>query len=175
MYADVSSKGKKILIISDSMCSRIKMKEFNSYIKNGYAYRKTFPSATVNELAHYCIHTLLEDKPDKVIIHIGTNNVTKQNPSDISQEITNMASICHSYGVNDVFISSILFRPNFNEIVCETNNFLRTKQLLHDFTFIDNDNILIEHIWKDKIHLNNKGTVMLANNLINSINRVHKA
>ena len=117
-YADVSSKGKKILIISDSMCSRIKMKEFNSYTKNGYAYRKTFPSATVNELAHYCIPTLLEDKPDTVIIHIGTNNVTKQNPSDISQELTNMVSICHNYGVNDVFISSILFRPNFNEIVC---------------------------------------------------------
>ena len=56
----------------------------------------------------------------------------------------------------------------------ETNNLLCTIQLLIDFIFIDNDNILGEHIWKDKIQLNNKGTVISANNIIKCVNRKHK-
>ena len=32
-----------IAILSDSLCSGIKLHEFNHYIKNGYAYRKLFP------------------------------------------------------------------------------------------------------------------------------------
>ena len=39
-YASVTNKGKKIL--SDSLCSGIKLHEFNHYIKNGYAYCKLF-------------------------------------------------------------------------------------------------------------------------------------
>ena len=172
-YTDVTRIGKKILILSDSKCSRIKMKELNYYIENGYAYRKTFPGATANELAHYCIPTLLEDKSETVIINIGTNSRRKKNPSDICNEITNIVSTCHSYGVKDVYVSAVIFRPNFDQLVNETNNFLRAKQLSHGFVFIDNDNILNDHIWKEKIHLNNKGTVILANNFIKYINRKH--
>ena len=80
----VTRNGGKVLILSDSVCNRIKTKEFNRYIENGYAYRKTFPGATVNELAHYGIPTLLEDKPDTVIIHIGINDLHEKHPAGIS-------------------------------------------------------------------------------------------
>ena len=51
------------------------MKEFNKCVNNGYAYRKTFPGATSKELAHYCIPTLLADKPDTCVINMGTNSL----------------------------------------------------------------------------------------------------
>ena len=56
-HASVPKKGKKIPILSDSLCSVIKMKEFNYYIKGGYAYRKSYPGATAKDLAHYSLLT----------------------------------------------------------------------------------------------------------------------
>ena len=77
LYADITNSGRKVCILSDSMSKGIKMKELNKYIKKGYVYRKTFDGATSSELAHYCVHTLMNDKPDCVIINIGTNDLNK--------------------------------------------------------------------------------------------------
>ena len=96
-------------------------------------------------------------------------------PSTIASDILDIVQICHSYGVNNVYVSTITYRPQHLQSVSETNNFLRTKQLLNDFIIIDNDNIKGEHIWKDEVHLNNNGTIALANNLIKAINRKHVA
>ena len=169
-YAKMTNDGKKILILSDSICSRIQMKEFNTFVNNGYAYRKSFPGATPKELAHYCIPTLLEDKPDTCIINVGTNSLRRDKPLDISNEILNIVGICHNYGVNNVYVSSITYRPQFQKSVSELNKLLLDHHLQNDFKMIVNDNITGEHIWKDKIHLNHKGTIILANNFIKCIN-----
>ena len=66
-YAHMTNHGKKIMILSDSICSRIKLNEFNSYVKNGSAHSKSFPSVTPKELVHYCTHSLMEDKPIDVL------------------------------------------------------------------------------------------------------------
>ena len=42
-YSEMTKNGEKILILSDSICNPIEMKEINRWIKNGYAYRKSFP------------------------------------------------------------------------------------------------------------------------------------
>ena len=83
-YASVSKHGKKILILSDSLCSSIRMKEFNHHVKNGYAYRKTFPGATVQDLAHYCLLTLRVDQPDVCVINIGCNNLDRDHDTKVS-------------------------------------------------------------------------------------------
>ena len=51
------------------------MKELNDYINKGYACRKTFDGVKSLEIAHYCNVTLLNDKPDFIIINIGANNL----------------------------------------------------------------------------------------------------
>ena len=73
-YASMTRSGKKVLILSASLCSRIRMKDFNSFLQNCYAYRKAFSGANADHLAHHCIPTLLEDKPDICIINAGTNS-----------------------------------------------------------------------------------------------------
>ena len=77
LYADITNSGRKVRTLSDGMSKGIKMKELNKYINKGYVYRKTFDGATSSELAHYCIHTLMNGKPDCVIINIGTNDLNK--------------------------------------------------------------------------------------------------
>ena len=165
------TSGKKILISSDSICSRIKMKEFNRESKNGHAYRKQFPGATSQEMAHYCIPTLINENPDTVIIHTGTNDLRNIENDEIINNIMNIVELCGNHGAKNVYVSAITFREQFDEKVSSINNFLQHKQTLHNFTFIENNNITHEHIWKDKIHLNTHGTINIANNFINALNK----
>ena len=86
-------------------------------------------------------------------------------PSTITNDILNIVGVCCSYGVNNVFVSSITYRQQFQKSV-SANNYLNklllSKQLLNNFKVIKNDNITAEHIWREKIHLNHKGTIILA-------------
>ena len=170
-YANIATSGKKVLLLSDSICSRIKMKEFNRELKNGRAYRKQFPGATSKEMAHYVIPTLAKDSPDTVIIHTGTNDLRNTENEHIIKNIMDIVDLCAKQGVNNILVSAITFREQFNEKVSTINNFLLHKQTLHNFTFIENNNITREHMWKDKIHLNTHGTINIANNFINALNK----
>ena len=146
------------------------MREFNSYLYNAYSYRKSFPGATVNELKHYCLLTLTEDSPDVVIIHVGTNNIKKDNPSQIAEGIFDVVNICKQFGVSSVFVSSITQRRNFQNDINNLNDILWSNELNKEYTYINNGNIEISHIWRDNIHLTDNGTKILANNFIDAIN-----
>ena len=125
------------------------------------------------ELAHYCIPTLRDDQPDIAIIHIGSYSLYRNDNFGMVDEILNIVDICKSYGVNEVFVSGITCRHQFYKNVCEINNMLRSKQFIKDFIFIDNANLKPEHIWRDKIHLNDNGTSILTNNFIRCLNYIH--
>ena len=168
-YASISKHGKKVAILSDSICRSIRMKEFNDFVKNGYTYRKTYPGATINELAHYCLKTLKEDNPDTCILNIG-NNLRSHQPNEIYKGIVDLLNICHNHGVNDVYVSAIPLRIGQEKTISEINNFPRTKTFVHNYILIDNSNINHNHISKGNVHLNYEGTIVLANNFIRAIN-----
>ena len=147
------------------------MKEFNHELNNCHAYRKQFPGATSREMAHYCIPTLTKDKPDTVVIHTATNDLRNLETEEIVNNILDIVDVCQKYGANDIYLSSLTFSEQFHKKVSSINNSLRHKQILNNFTLIENNNITREHIWKDKIHLNNHGTINIANNFINALNK----
>ena len=171
LYADITNSGRKVCILSDSMSKGIKMKELNKYINKGYVYRKTFDGATSSELAHYCIHTLTNDKPDSVIINIGMNDLNKLESYNIFGNIINIVDICMSYGVNEVYVSGIIFRENHKIKLTEINDFLSRRQNVNNFIYINNDRIGKDNLWNDGIHLNKSGTLILANNFIDVLNK----
>ena len=47
---------------------------------------------------------------------------------------------------------------------------VKANEIYRCFTFIDNLNITKRHIWKDRIHLNDLGTIILMNSFISAIN-----
>ena len=118
-YPSVTNKGKKIAILSDSLCSGIKLHEFNHYIKNGYAYSKLFLGVTIRDLDHHCELSLRDDKPDACVINIG-----KDHPFEIAKQTINIVNKCHEYGVNKVYVSSIPMRMGKERDVQEVYNFL---------------------------------------------------
>ena len=146
------------------------MRRLNYDISVGRAYRKYHPGATPSELAHYCLPTLINDKPDVVVIHAGTISYFNDDIHTIANEIFNLVKVCQSHGVNDIFVSGLTFRNRHLTKVRELNNNLNKSKSLYGFIFINNDNILAQDICKDDLHLNYTGTVKIAINITEALN-----
>ena len=121
---------------------------------------------------HHVEPTLIEESPDVAITHVGTNDVrTSTSAEDIAKIIINIGRKCVSKGVNKVFISSLLQRSSFHDTrkVRLVNDFLREFCTKEGFLYICNDFISKDFLWKDGVHLLDKGTNMLVNNFISSL------
>ena len=121
------------------------------------------------------------EKPDIVIIHIGSNdaneaNVKKDNAIEIAQTILRTAIICKETGVNHVFISGILPKHNLKltKFVRKVNDILKDFCISNsdNINFILNDSITIEFVSDDGVHLIKDGTHILASNFVNCIHDI---
>ena len=74
-YASISKSGCKILVVGDSHVKRIRRIDFNKELRHGEPYVRSFSGATSKQLDHYIIPSLVDDKPDAFIIHVGTNDI----------------------------------------------------------------------------------------------------
>ena len=155
------------------------MREFNQWLGSGTASIVSFPGATTKRLLHYSLPTLKEENPEVVVIHVGCNNLSSKkgevlsiNVNEVADDIIKIGKACYDNGVSKVFISSLVYNKNFNKqkLINEVNGILKEKCQTYGFTFINNDNIKKEHLWKDGTHLNENGKIILANNYIRNLN-----
>ena len=128
-------------------------------------------------MGHHVLPILKEDKPDSVLIHIGTNDVNNHklyvvSPKKLASNIIEIGRTCKSFNVNEVFVSSVLCQ---NETIL-SNQINRTNELLNKlckengFIYISNSNITPSHLSKYGIHLNDIGTFKLGDNFVKHIN-----
>lgn len=176
-----SGISNRIKIFSDSIPKNIKMRKFNSFIRHGRANLKVFTGATAKRMNHYVIPTLAEETLDAVIIHVGINDLLSKkeealNEKKLVEEIIKIGERFRACNVEDVFVSGITYSSKVDTQTLNRVNYdlqIRCKQ--HGFIFIDNANIEYEHLWKDGIHLRASGNILLANNLIDSLNNFFRA
>ena len=77
---------------------------------------KYLSGANTNQLDYYVFPMLVDEKPDNVVIHIGSNDITKFNyinninVEELAHRIINIGLKCRSYGVSHIAVSSILKR-----------------------------------------------------------------
>ena len=110
---------------------------------------------------------------DRIVINIGTNNLTKksQTENETVEEIMEIVKKCHNYGVNEIFISGLTCRPDYQTKVDTINKLLKLNAGKYNYIFIDNSDIQEKHLWwKDKLHLNKQGTINLACNFLDFLN-----
>ena len=62
--------------MGDSNIRRIKKNFFSNSINEGKARLSSFSGTTINRLNHFITPILEEDRPDIVIIHVGSNDIT---------------------------------------------------------------------------------------------------
>ena len=76
--------------------------------------------------------------------------------------------MCQNYGVEKIFILSVLPRESFYYQLRrkELNDILRERCQIQGFIFVDNSNIILKnHIGYDGTHLNKVGSSLLCRNL----------
>ena len=172
-YSGISKHGRKICVIGDSHIKRIKRNDFNKELRHGKAFFRSFNGENAKQLRHYIIPTLIDDKPDTIVIHVGTNDILNHaNHEDIARSIISTGLDCKSNGANEVLISSILVKknPNLNAIVRRVNDMLRDLCEKNGFSFICNDAITTNYLWKDGVHLQDMGTHILSNRFLELLN-----
>lgn len=172
-FTKVKSNNNKrsITIIGDSIVKDVKpFRMRNALPKNDKLFVKSFPGATVDCMASY-IQPSLKFDPNLVILNAGTNDLRSNKSSDqIAGDIIDLALNIKSR-VTEVAISGIVPRNDrLNMKGLDVNRILKQKLLTFDICYIDNENIdPIMHLNNSGLHLNPKGTSILANNYINYI------
>ena len=96
---------------------RSKRNRFNNSLCEGKAYLNAFSGANIKRVDHFITPNLVEDRPDIVIIHIGSNYITHTtvdqiDVKDIVNHTINIGKKCLSYGVKEVIISSIFIKSS---------------------------------------------------------------
>lgn len=176
-YAETTAYGKKILFTGDSHLKRIKRNRLNKSFQNAKCILKPFGGAKIEDMEHYIIPNLEQNKPDVVIIHVGSNNISYNklnvDPSVLAEKIINVGNNCIKYGVEDVVISSIFVKESIelSAYIRKVNDVLRELCSKHKLHFVSNDNITRKHLCGDGVHLENEGTNILGDNIVSFINR----
>ena len=53
----------------------IKQNDFNMKLRHSKAFFRSFSDANAKQLRHYIIPTLIDDKSDVIVIHVGTTDI----------------------------------------------------------------------------------------------------
>lgn len=169
---DNDNHNKKVTcIIGDSMLKNMKGWILNKKLNKDFIVVKSFPGATTECIEDY-IKPTLRKKPDRLILHVGTNNLkSSDTPSKISKSIISLAKLCSESGC-EVIVSGLITRGDELQGKVEALNSILQKSCgERNIGYIDHGNITINDLNGSKIHLNKRGANKLDKNIIEFIKK----
>ena len=108
----------------------------------------------------------LKKNPSHFIFHVGTNSLSSNSPDKIIDSINSLVETVSSKGVG-CSVSNLTVRTDrLSEKVVEVNR-LSKDSLGSKIGIIDNINLNESHLNGSRLHLNKRGSVALARNMIN--------
>ena len=160
--ATKNSKSKpNILLIGDSM-----IKDINPHKLSKSSVRKlTYPGKRAEEIVDQIESAHVHSPPTEVIIHAGTNNLITDSSRECFDNIQLLISnIKKRFNGTRIGISSLITRKDIGVTakVKETNELLKDLCLKDGYTYIENGNIDVTCLNGSKLHLNSKGSALLA-------------
>ena len=73
-------------MVGDSHIKKIKPNDFNNELRHGKSFFRSFSGGNAKQLPHHIILTLIDDKPNLIVIHVGTNDILNHaNHEDIAR------------------------------------------------------------------------------------------
>ena len=127
--------------------------------KNDQVQVKTHPDATTDDIIDY-IKPTIRQKPEVVIIHSGTNDLTKDvNTMSSVRKVLEVVKEIDTKSKIKLDFSGIVARGDKNkeEDFAITNDRLEKYCKGNELFFINNSNIDVSCLSKSKLHLNRKG------------------
>ena len=179
-YNQAVKDGKKAVVYT-SITKGINVRDFNNSYKIGTAIIRRFHSAKARHVKHYVTPTLIEESPQVVLLQCGGNDLQtiKLNPTPvetIANDIIETGKFCENHGAEHILISGIIKRnkqPYIERRRRQINNILKDMCFDLGYIYIDNENIEIEHLFNDGVHLNPDGSDILSGNLLHSLNNIY--
>ena len=143
---------KKVMILGDQM-----VKDLNEY---GLSKNQSFSGYTTEDMLDI-VKPAARRKPDAIIIHSGTNDITRDiNTMKNIRKI--VKSIRDSSENTQVLLSGIMNREdgNYNNKISETNTRMASYRKCQEFIFINNNNNIDGTcLNRGRLHLNKKAIV----------------
>ena len=118
------NRGKKVTVIAgDSIIKNIQGWRLST--PQNHVVVKSFAGATSTDMEDY-LRPIIRKEPHKIILHVGTNDISHQPASRVAQGIANLGTrIVQDSPATSIVISSILPRtdkPELSKKVIEANN-----------------------------------------------------
>ena len=136
---------------------------------------RSFGGAKVRCMYDHSKPTLREFNPEKIIVHVGTNDLNSCNKSSkIARSIISLAKELKNEE-NEIIVSLIVPRnDNLNNKVNEVNDRLRHLCDKNNFRYIDHTDTIIpeEHLYGN-LHLNRSGVIEIARNFTLFLNDLY--
>ena len=131
---------------------------------------RSFPGATCSDMYHYLV-PILERKPNHVILHVRTNDVAHYKGTEIVDKLLELKSFsAEQLPTTHIVISHPITRTDSKHLAVKIGD-IRSHLCKLQIDMIENGNINSNHLNSRGLHLNGKGILQFAKNLIESIIR----
>ena len=153
------------MIMGDSILSQIRE---DKLCKKGTIKVRCFPGAKFEDFYHYAI-PLINKKPDRIVLHMGTNNAPYCTPEKMVDQILELKKFfLQKLPTWEIIISTPTLRAD-NTTANNRNNLFVNHLKKLNIKLILNDNIDKKHLNHRGLHLRMSGVIKLSENLVKSI------
>ena len=153
--------GSDIIVIGDSIIKNIQPRK----LSRKKVHKYTFPGKTADQIEKEINFDSLKAIPSHVIVHAGTNNLPLESATECAQKIKKLAAKVKSqFPYSKIGLSGLTARRDvaMSEKIDEVNKELQHICMQLDVSFIDNTTIDDTCLNGSKLHLNAKGSAILA-------------
>ena len=153
------------MIIGDSILSQIRE---DKICKKGTVKVRCFPGAKFEYFYHYAI-PLINKKPDRIVLHMGTNNTPYCTPEKMVYQILGLENfILQKLRTCEIIISTPTLRTDNTTANNQNNLFVNHLKKLN-IKLILNNNFEKKHLNYRGLHLRMLGVTKLSKKLVKSI------
>ena len=150
------NRGKKVTVIAgDSIIKNIQGWRLSN--PPNHVVVKSFAGANSTDMEDY-LRPILRKEPDKIILHVGTNDISHQSARRVAQGIANLGTqIVQDSPATSLVISSILPRtdkPELSKKVVEANEHIKAFCNGNNWEFMDHAAIDSSCLNMRGLHLN---------------------
>lgn len=161
------SPSKKVTVVAgDSILKHVEGWRLSN--TSNHVVVKSFSGATTSDMEDY-LRPVLRKEPNKIILHIGTNDINYQTAQTVAEGVLNLGiQITQDSPTTDIVISGILPRtdkPNLMSKVNQANRLIKALCIENNWAFLDHESFNSTCLNSRGLHLNRKGTSILARNI----------